>query len=147
MLIGCCRWIAGLHAEEGNDYWRQKDGDICWYSEPNFRKIYPEYSDLSIGDLSDRMHTKFFPMPSTQCGGIHAQVGSERQCLKPKDSFRDCPECPEMVVMPAGEFMMGSDEGAMNVKPVRKVTIAKPFAVGKFEITFTEWEACVAAGG
>ena len=93
------------------------------------------------------MHTKFFPMPSTKCGGIHAQVGSERQCLKPKDSFRDCPECPEMVVMPAGEFMMGSDEGAMNVKPVRKVTIAKPFAVGKFEITFTEWDACVAAGG
>jgi formylglycine-generating enzyme required for sulfatase activity len=31
--------------------------------------------------------------------------------------------------------------------PQRKVTIARPFAVGKFEVTFAEWEACVAGGG
>ena len=52
------------------------------------------------------------------------------------DSFRDCPTCPEMVVIPAGSFQMGSpadepdrgdDEG-----PVRTVTIAEPFAMGKY---------------
>ena len=67
------------------------------------------------------------------------------------ESFRDCPECPEMVVVPAGSFMMGSpaseagrdtDEG-----PQHRVMIARPFAVGKFEVTFAEWDACVAAGG
>jgi formylglycine-generating enzyme required for sulfatase activity len=60
--------------------------------------------------------------------------------------FRDCPECPEMVVIPAGEFMMGSND-YNDEKPVRKVAIARPFAVGKFEVTFAEWDVCVAAGG
>jgi formylglycine-generating enzyme required for sulfatase activity len=53
-------------------------------------------------------------------------------------SFRDCPECPEMVVVPAGSTRLASG---------RDVTIAAPFAVGKFEVTFEEWDACVAATG
>ncbi len=60
-------------------------------------------------------------------------------CLKAGDSFKDCEGCPEMVVVPAGSFMMGSpadekdryeDEG-----PQHKVTFGKSFAVGKFEVT------------
>jgi formylglycine-generating enzyme required for sulfatase activity len=62
-------------------------------------------------------------------------------------TFRDCADCPEMVVVPAGEFLMGSNDGGGNEKPLHKVTIARPFAVGKFEVTFAEWDACVAAGG
>src|SRR5262249_50049641 len=60
--------------------------------------------------------------------------------------FRDCSVCPEMVVIPAGEFMMGSTEDRFE-KPPHKVTIARPFAVGKFTVTFAEWDACVAEGG
>ena len=86
-----------------------------------------------------------------RCDGVEALVGDERRCLKPKDSFKDCPDCPEMVVVPAGEFMMGSPEGEADREkdegPQRNVVIAKPFAVGKFEVTFAEWDACVAAGG
>jgi formylglycine-generating enzyme required for sulfatase activity len=54
-----------------------------------------------------------------------------------------------MVVVPAGEFTMGSPDGEVErtLDAQRKVTIAKPFAVGKFEVTFTEWDACVAGGG
>lgn len=66
-------------------------------------------------------------------------------------SFRDCPDCPEMVVVPAGSFMMGSpasEEGRRpDEGPQRKVTIAKAFAVGKYEVTFAEWDRCVARGG
>ena len=57
-----------------------------------------------------------------------------------------------MVLVPAGEFTMGSppDEPGprrtMKV-PQHKVTIAEPFWVGKHEVTFAEWDACVAAGG
>jgi len=91
------------------------------------------------------------PTAPGRCDGVEALVGNERRCLKPKDSFKDCPECPEMVVVPAGEFMMGSpsnEESRDNDEgPQRKVTIAKPFAVGSFEATFAEWDACVAAGG
>ncbi len=65
--------------------------------------------------------------------------------------FRECPECPEMVVVPAGEFMMGSppsEEGRVdNEGPVHRVTIAEPFAVGVYEVTFEEWDACVSGGG
>jgi formylglycine-generating enzyme required for sulfatase activity len=65
--------------------------------------------------------------------------------------FRDCPTCPEMVAVPAGEFMMGSPESERGRNkdegPQRKVTISKPFAVGKFEVTFAQWDACVAESG
>jgi formylglycine-generating enzyme required for sulfatase activity len=52
--------------------------------------------------------------------------------------FRDCPNCPEMVVLPAGAARLASG---------LDVTIAAPFAVGKFEVTFEQWDACVAQGG
>src|SRR4030095_8852074 len=73
------------------------------------------------------------------------------RALKPGATFRECAEdCPEMVVVPAGEFVMGSrpnekgrdrDEG-----PPHKVVFAEPFAVSKFEVTFDQWDACVAYG-
>lgn len=70
---------------------------------------------------------------------------------KPGDSFKDCDECPEMVVAPVGRFMMGSPESekgrGKDEGPQRKVTIAKAFAVGKFEVTFDEWDACTADDG
>ena len=56
-----------------------------------------------------------------------------------------------MVVVPAGEFMMGSpDDEAERLSyesPRHLVTIAAPFAVGRFAVTFDEWDACVAEGG
>jgi formylglycine-generating enzyme required for sulfatase activity len=67
----------------------------------------------------------------------------------PGSVFRDCANCPEMVVIPAGSFQMGdlSGGGAANEKPVHGVTISRSFAVGKFEVTFSEWDACVSSGG
>ncbi|MDE0330227.1 MAG: SUMF1/EgtB/PvdO family nonheme iron enzyme [Nitrospinae bacterium] len=65
--------------------------------------------------------------------------------------FRDCPECPEMVVVPAGSFMMGSPPHEKSRRssegPRHRVTVSRPFAVGKYEVTFAEWEACVSDGG
>ncbi len=77
------------------------------------------------------------------------------EAFAPGKAFRDCVEknaggtfvCPAMVVVPAGAFTMGSNEGESNEKPPHKVTIAKPFAVGKYEVTFAEWAACVSGGG
>jgi len=61
--------------------------------------------------------------------------------------LRDCGNCPAMVVIPAGEFTMGSPPSEMQAEAQHRVTIAAPFAVGKFEITFEEWDACVKGGG
>ena len=71
---------------------------------------------------------------------------AEEQALKPKDSFQECDACPEMVVVPAGGFIMGSNEHDSE-KPEHKVLIQWPFAVGKYEVTSDEWEACVKGGG
>ena len=67
----------------------------------------------------------------------------------PKTEFRDCPRCPEMVVVPAGEFVMGSskaESGHTDEKPQHTVRFAEPFGVGKYEVTFDQWDACTAAG-
>ena len=66
----------------------------------------------------------------------------------PGTTFRDCPECPEMVVVPEGSFLMGSMSGGDDdERPVHEVTIERPFAVGVYEVTFAEWDACVSGGG
>ena len=66
--------------------------------------------------------------------------------------FRDCDGtwCPEMVVVPAGSFMMGSPSGENgrdnDEDPVHNVTIGEAFAVGVYEVTFDEWNACRRSG-
>jgi formylglycine-generating enzyme required for sulfatase activity len=67
---------------------------------------------------------------------------------KPGTVFRDCPECPEMVVVPAGSFRMGDLNGGgfHDEKPVQLVTIQRPFAVGKYEVTVGEYLVCVNLG-
>ena len=66
-------------------------------------------------------------------------------------SFTDCAECPEIVVVPAGSFTMGSPqtEGSRNDNegPLHKVTIDQAFAVDKFEITFAQWDDCLKGCG
>jgi formylglycine-generating enzyme required for sulfatase activity len=78
------------------------------------------------------------------------------RALNPGDTFRECAkDCPEMIVVPSDEFMMGSpttEKGRDNNEDdgqgqQHKVTIAKPFAVSKFDVTFVEWDACVSVGG
>jgi len=65
--------------------------------------------------------------------------------------FKDLDVGPEMVVVPAGSFLMGSPDTEQgrgkDESPQHRVTLAKPFAVGRFAVTFDEWDACVSAGG
>ncbi len=65
--------------------------------------------------------------------------------------FRDCETCPEMVVIPAGSFMMGSPAGEKDRDddegPQHQVTLAEPFAVGKYEVTRGEYASFARATG
>jgi len=75
------------------------------------------------------------PIPATRCDGIQIVVANDRRCLQPKDSFRDCPTCPEMVIVPAGSFTMGSpsnEPGRYDDEDHVRVAIAAPFAAGKY---------------
>ena len=74
------------------------------------------------------------------------------RALKPLASFRECArDCPEMIVIPAGSFMMGSpasQPGHNNSEgPQHMVTIARPFGVSKFDVTFADLDACFSVGG
>ena len=85
---------------------------------------------------------------------LHAATVAQTQAearKRPGARFRDCEGCPEVVVVPAGSYLMGSpwseagrydDEG-----PQHRVTIGDAFAVGVHEVTFEQWDACVSAGG
>ena len=91
------------------------------------------------------------PYKATNVDPYVLRADAER-ALKPGDTFRECvKDCPEMIVVPAGEFMMGSpttengrydDEG-----PQHGVSIVAPFAVSKFDVTFADWDACAGVGG
>ena len=98
---------------------------------------------LPFNGAGDPVNPGGFPEP----GDVAPKV-----CPKdPRDYFRECAECPEMVVVPAGSYRMGSlsheegrndDEGSTHT-----VTIGVCFAVGRYEVTFAQWDACVSDGG
>ncbi len=88
------------------------------------------------------------------CDGLIVSVArsSARPCIKPGSggSFKDCPNCPEMVIAPAGNFTMGSPQDEpehQSDETQHTVKIARPFAVGRFAVTFAEWDACADDGG
>jgi formylglycine-generating enzyme required for sulfatase activity len=81
----------------------------------------------------------------------YALTSTAEVALKSGDSFREClKDCPDMIVVPAGSFTMGSPIGEIgrtqSEGPQHVVTIGRPFAVSKYEVTFAEWDACVAFG-
>lgn len=82
-----------------------------------------------------------------------AQVGVARSPTaaapaepSPGAAIRDCAECPEVVVLAAGDFLMGSGKTPFD-RPVHKVLIEKPFAIGRTEVTVADWDLCLAEGG
>jgi formylglycine-generating enzyme required for sulfatase activity len=80
---------------------------------------------------------------------------------QPGETFQDCANCPEMVVIPPGSFMMGSTDADIrqvvseggkrefytDELPRHHVSVEQALAVGKYEVTFSQWDACVLAGG
>ncbi len=70
----------------------------------------------------------------------------------PGEAFRDCEMCPEVMPFEAGGvFTMGAPDGEFGrdeaETPQVDITIAKPFAIGVYEVTYDDWAACIADGG
>jgi formylglycine-generating enzyme required for sulfatase activity len=78
--------------------------------------------------------------------GVRGTVAQPADAPKPGEVFRDCTDCAEMVVVPSGDFEMGGGDLPFE-KPQHKVSLANPFAIGRNEITFDEWDLCYSAGG
>src|ERR1700730_564498 len=112
-------------------------GLIAWLNESYLRERW-------------RWFTVIRPYMLTQVRPYVLTAEAER-ALKPADSFRECAKyCPEMIVIPAGEFMMGSPSNEKdrydNEGPQHKVVFTKPFAVSRFDVTFDDWDSCAEHG-
>ncbi len=134
-------WPAGRHVEEATRLRRELKNqgleERAWESarKLNNRTGYQAYLDAyPAGEHS-----------------AEALITLEYMDLSPGKAFRDCTDCPAMMVIPGGEFWQGSAEdgalAASNEKPRRVVKIPRPLAVGIHEVTFEQWDACVADGG
>ena len=103
---------------------------------------------LTVGFMVTPATSREFDLSGSSANQQIAQRQEPRELATiPSRTFRDCPDCPEMLEIPAGQFIMGSVDGDSDEKPAHEVSIPKPFAIGKFEVTFAEWEACAADGG
>ena len=82
---------------------------------------------------------------------VFATVPSVAFAAELGDRFRHYADCPEMVVAPVGEFVMGSpsdEPGHSEIEePRHRAAIRRPLAIGRIEVTFAEWDACAAGGG
>jgi formylglycine-generating enzyme required for sulfatase activity/serine/threonine protein kinase len=129
-------WPGGLHIEQANRIRRllqdQADDDRAFTAAKNLntRDALQAYIDA-------------FP------AGTHITAALEHidlLTLRPGKMFRDCPECPAMMVVPAGAFTQGSSDdspfGLSMEKPARTVTFDEPFAVSIHEITMEQWDSC-----
>jgi formylglycine-generating enzyme required for sulfatase activity len=83
---------------------------------------------------------------------MHSSFGcSTERAPKPGTVFKDCKHCPEMVVLPAGSFVMGSPEDEVGRQPdegpQHLVTFKSPVAVGRHHVLAAEWEAFIKETG
>jgi formylglycine-generating enzyme required for sulfatase activity len=82
-----------------------------------------------------------------QASAAQAQPAAATVAAASAPGFKECAACPEMVMIRPGRFQMGSADGHWSERPVRWVNVGEPFALGKYEVTVGEWQACVDAGG
>ena len=74
------------------------------------------------------------------------QTGTGRGTPKPGQTFTECRNCPQMMVLPAGKVTIGSpaDEPLRREnEPQKEITFARPFAMATTAVTWDQWEACV----
>jgi formylglycine-generating enzyme required for sulfatase activity len=105
-----------------------------------------------LGQALERMRAQRCPnLPAAATpASTRAPVLARGATPQPFQLFRDCPDCPDMVVMPAGNFVMGSPATEAgrdaNEGPQRAVSLPA-FAIGRFEVTFDDWALCARERG
>jgi formylglycine-generating enzyme required for sulfatase activity len=113
---------------------------------------------VNEGDGADALNAKeahalSIMAPGSSRPGISSErtrVSQQPVRLRPGTIVQDCRNCPSMIAIPGGEFVMGSSEGdegrARDEGPPTTILIA-PMWISRFEITFDEWDECVHDGG
>jgi formylglycine-generating enzyme required for sulfatase activity len=133
-------WPAGQNADDARALKKQLQSEIA------DQRAYEAAQKLHNRDAY-QAYLDAFPRGTRVAAALEA---IDSLTLRPGKAFRDCTDCPDMMVVPAGSFWQGSEEGSplalKKETPRRMVTFAEPFAIGVFEITFEQWDLCVADG-
>ena len=141
--------------EINNGYRVSRDGRPIWSGRRHYffaRHDHRRPSHFLAHAHIDNHHLSLGSWYGTGGHALCYELGGST--LQPGQTFRDPltsgGEGPTMVVIPAGSFRMGclNDDGDCRSFefPVHDVDVP-PFALSKYEVTFAEWDACVAAGG
>ncbi|SAK65921.1 serine/threonine kinase [Caballeronia hypogeia] len=83
------------------------------------------------------------PPPATTAAAPAAVKAASKAA---SGEIKDCPSCPVLIPLSPGSFTMGSNNDDPAEKPPHRVSIAHPFAIGKYEVTVEQWNACTDAG-
>ncbi|MDZ4692647.1 SUMF1/EgtB/PvdO family nonheme iron enzyme [Terricaulis sp.] len=144
-------------------YWRHDPSRFDWSAHPNFsnliegllRKVGKPQAQrdrerrnagrfaafgfglVAVGALAFAIN-QFWPRP--------VEPGPPRQEFV-DSAFRDCADCPEMVVVPAGQFTFGNTARRQANEQARDVVVNAPFAVGKFEVSSQEYAQFLRSSG
>ncbi|MCY4384580.1 MAG: SUMF1/EgtB/PvdO family nonheme iron enzyme [Nitrospinae bacterium] len=137
----------GRHSEQARRLMAQakaqEDSDDAAYAKANSIGTPAAYAEY-MSSFPQGRHAEV-------AGRLKTQIEELKRKWPAGKELRDCPDCPEMVAYPAGSFMMGSpaeDKGGnADERPLHRVMIARPFAVGKYEVTRLEFEAFARASG
>lgn len=132
--------------------WREVHGSTNLTLLRRYRDGLPAACDLQRAQADARIADLQAQTPRTAPPATPRQAANS-PARRPGQEFDDCNGagwCPRMIVIPAGEFLMGSPENeagrTADEGPQRRVTI-RQFAVGKYEVTFDQWAECVSRGG
>jgi len=140
-------------AEEIEDeYWSSVEASN---DRADFEDYLKRYPDGRYALLAGRKMRQLASMatPQTAPGGVPSAGATLPEGAGPRHTrpLRDCATCPDMVVLPAGRFPMGSppeEEGRqLSEGPVRTVDIVAPFAIGRSEVTVGDFRRFVDATG
>jgi len=133
-------WPGGTHADEARRLRAQLQSSL------DDRRAFEAAARLNTRDAY-QAYIDAFPQGDRLAAALEA---IDDLTLRPGKVFRDCAGCPDMMVLPAGSFWQGSDENSplalKKETPRRMVSFQQPFAIGVFEVTFEQWDRCVAAG-
>lgn len=112
-----------------------------------YRAYLDAYPNGRFAALARTREQLYRNPPQDGAAPVVASAQPPRGAAAPPKTVRDCDDCPELALIPAGSFEMGSNEMFEFEKPVRSVTIGSAFYIGTREVTFEEWDSCVAQGG
>jgi len=113
-------------------------------------RISGVFDDETAAEIRDYRISNGLPEDAPVDASLLAALRNlQRWPPQPGETFVDCPACPAMVVIPGGEFVMGSPPEellrAANEGPQRRVTVPR-FALARTEVTFDQYRDCVDAG-